>query len=153
MLKFICYPKCTTCQKAKKWLDNNGIEYELRDIKTDNPTLDELTLWYELRGRRGELLGNTQLFFCLDMQKPTFNRRTDEFRYNKLCKRQTSRFHRVCGGKSCLEQTINCSHEHRDLSTTQQFQILPKNNAATSEMPNSLIFSHELPCGEWMHFS
>ena len=50
MLKFICYPKCTTCQKAKKWLDDNGIEYELRDIKTDNPTLDELTLWYENSG-------------------------------------------------------------------------------------------------------
>ena len=52
MLKFICYPKCTTCQKAKKWLDNNGIEYELRDIKTDNPMLDELTLWYEKSGLR-----------------------------------------------------------------------------------------------------
>ena len=50
MLKFICYPKCTTCQKAKKWLDDNRIEYELRDIKTDNPTLDELTLWYEKSG-------------------------------------------------------------------------------------------------------
>ena len=50
MLKFICYPKCTTCQKAKKWLDDNGIEYELRDIKTDNPMLDELTLWYEKSG-------------------------------------------------------------------------------------------------------
>ena len=47
MLKFICYPKCTTCQKAKKWLDDNGIEYELRDIKTDNPTVDELALWHE----------------------------------------------------------------------------------------------------------
>lgn len=46
MLKFICYPKCTTCQKAKKWLDDNGVEYELRDIKTDNPTLDELAEWY-----------------------------------------------------------------------------------------------------------
>ena len=50
MLKFICYPKCTTCQKAKKWLDDNGIEYKLRDIKTDNPMLDELTLWYEKSG-------------------------------------------------------------------------------------------------------
>ena len=50
MLKFICYPKCTTCQKAKKWLDDIGIEYELRDIKTDNPTLDELTLWHEKSG-------------------------------------------------------------------------------------------------------
>ena len=47
MIKFICYPKCTTCQKAKKWLDDNKIEYELRDIKLDNPTLDELTAWYK----------------------------------------------------------------------------------------------------------
>ena len=47
MIKFICYPKCTTCQKAKKWLDDNGIDYELRDIKTHNPTLAELTEWYE----------------------------------------------------------------------------------------------------------
>ena len=38
----LCYPKCTTCQKAKKWLDDNKIQYELRDIKLDNPTLLEL---------------------------------------------------------------------------------------------------------------
>ena len=50
MIKFICYPKCTTCQKAKKWLDDNKIEYELRDIKEDNPTLEELTAWYEQSG-------------------------------------------------------------------------------------------------------
>ena len=50
MLKFICYPKCTTCQKAKKWLDDNKIEYELRDIKLDNPTLEELTEWYKNSG-------------------------------------------------------------------------------------------------------
>ena len=50
MLKFICYPKCTTCQKAKKWLDENKIEYELRDIKLDNPTLEELTEWYKKSG-------------------------------------------------------------------------------------------------------
>ena len=47
MIKFICYPKCTTCQKAKAWLDNNNISYELRDIKTDNPTFDELKVWYQ----------------------------------------------------------------------------------------------------------
>ena len=50
MLKFICYPKCTTCQKAKKWLDDNNIEYELRDIKLDNPTLEELSEWYKKSG-------------------------------------------------------------------------------------------------------
>lgn len=50
MLKFICYPKCTTCQKAKNWLDDNKIEYELRDIKLNNPTLEELTEWYKKSG-------------------------------------------------------------------------------------------------------
>lgn len=50
MIKFICYPKCTTCQKAKKWLDDNKIEYDLRDIKEDNPTLEELTAWYKESG-------------------------------------------------------------------------------------------------------
>ena len=50
MLKFICYPKCTTCQKARKWLDENNIEYAFRDIKTENPSLEELTAWYKLSG-------------------------------------------------------------------------------------------------------
>ena len=50
MLKFICYPKCTTCQKARKWLDDNKIEYEFSGIKLDNPTLDELTEWYNKSG-------------------------------------------------------------------------------------------------------
>ena len=50
MLKFICYPKCTTCQKARKWLDEKAIEYEFRDIKTENPSLEELTVWYKLSG-------------------------------------------------------------------------------------------------------
>ena len=46
-MKFICYPKCTTCQKAQKWLDENNIEYELRNIKENKPTLEELKEWYE----------------------------------------------------------------------------------------------------------
>ena len=50
MIKFICYPKCTTCQKAKKWLDDIKIEYELRDIKEDNPSLEELTAWHKMSG-------------------------------------------------------------------------------------------------------
>ena len=50
MIKFICYPKCTTCQKAKKWLDDNKIEYELRDIKEDNPSLEELSAWHKMSG-------------------------------------------------------------------------------------------------------
>ena len=43
---FICYPKCTTCQKAKKWLDEQQLAYELRDIKLDNPTYEELAAWH-----------------------------------------------------------------------------------------------------------
>ncbi len=43
---FVCYPKCTTCQKAQKWLDLQGIQYEIRDIKSDNPSYDELKAWF-----------------------------------------------------------------------------------------------------------
>ena len=50
MLKFICYPKCTTCKKAMKFLDDNNISYEFRDIKADNPSLDELKAWYQKSG-------------------------------------------------------------------------------------------------------
>ena len=44
---FFCYSKCSTCRNAKKWLDNNNIAYEERDIKTNNPTYNELKGIYE----------------------------------------------------------------------------------------------------------
>ena len=44
---FICYPKCTTCQKAKKWLDDNGLEYEMRHIKDENPSEEEIRMWHK----------------------------------------------------------------------------------------------------------
>lgn len=47
---FVEYPKCTTCQKAKKWLDENGFEYTYRHIKEQNPTYDELKSWYSQSG-------------------------------------------------------------------------------------------------------
>ena len=47
---FIEYPKCSTCMKAKKWLDENRFEYESRHIKEEKPTYDELKLWYEQSG-------------------------------------------------------------------------------------------------------
>ena len=50
MIKFICYSRCTTCQRAKKWLDDNKIEYKLRDIKEDNPSFEELSDWYKMSG-------------------------------------------------------------------------------------------------------
>ena len=47
---FVCYPKCSTCKKAQKWLDENGKNYEMRDIKTDKPTEVELAEWWEKSG-------------------------------------------------------------------------------------------------------
>ena len=47
---FIEYPPCSTCQKAKKWLDEQGISYEDRHIKLENPTLEELKEWYDKSG-------------------------------------------------------------------------------------------------------
>lgn len=47
---FVYYPKCTTCQKAKKWLEKKGIAYEERDIKQENPTAAELEAWYRKSG-------------------------------------------------------------------------------------------------------
>ena len=47
---FVCYPRCTTCKKAQKWLDEKGIGYTFRDIKEENPSYDELKTWYEKSG-------------------------------------------------------------------------------------------------------
>lgn len=47
---FVCYPKCSTCQKARTFLDEHGAAYTLRDIKTENPTAAELRLWWEKSG-------------------------------------------------------------------------------------------------------
>ena len=47
---FLCYPKCSTCQKAKAWLEERSISYDLRDIKQNNPTVEELTAWYRKSG-------------------------------------------------------------------------------------------------------
>lgn len=58
-MTFVCYPKCTTCQKAKAWLDENRIEYELRDIKTDRPSFEELAAWHKLSGLPLKKLFNT----------------------------------------------------------------------------------------------
>ena len=80
MLKFICYPKCTTCQEAKKWLDDNKQEYELRDIKLDNPTLDELTEWYRKSGLPLKRFFNTSglLYKSLDLKNKLSQMGEDE---------------------------------------------------------------------------
>jgi len=47
---FLCYPRCTTCQKARKWLQANGVAFEERHIKDNNPSLDELRDWHRKSG-------------------------------------------------------------------------------------------------------
>lgn len=70
MLKFICYPKCTTCQKAQAWLNEKGIKYETRNIKEDKPTYDELKAWYEASGLDIKRFFNTSglLYKSLDLK-------------------------------------------------------------------------------------
>ncbi len=59
MILFVEYPKCTTCQKAKKWLDENGIEHIDRHIKENNPTFEELKEWYVKSGLELKKFFNT----------------------------------------------------------------------------------------------
>ena len=49
-MEFICYPKCSTCQKARKWLEANGVSFEERNIKENNPGLEELRAWHQQSG-------------------------------------------------------------------------------------------------------
>ena len=67
---FVCYPKCTTCQKAKKWLDDRGIACDLRDIKLENPTREELEAWWKESGLPLKWFFNTsgQLYKAMDLK-------------------------------------------------------------------------------------
>lgn len=65
---FICYPKCTTCKKAQKWLEGKGISYELRDIKENNPTFDELSQWYRKSGLPLKSFFNTSGILYREME-------------------------------------------------------------------------------------
>lgn len=65
---FICYPKCTTCQKAKKWLESQGIAYTERNIAEENPTYEELKEWYEKSGLPLKRFFNTSGLVYKSMQ-------------------------------------------------------------------------------------
>lgn len=65
---FIEYPKCSTCQKAKKWLDENGVAYTDRHIVENNPTYDELKEWYERSGLPLKRFFNTSGMLYKSMQ-------------------------------------------------------------------------------------
>ena len=65
---FIHYPKCTTCQKAKKWLDENNIDYTERHIVENNPSYDELKQWHEKSGLELKKFFNTSGRLYKEMQ-------------------------------------------------------------------------------------
>lgn len=65
---FICYPKCSTCQKARKWLDSHEIEYTERNIVADNPSYEELKGWYEKSGSPLKKFFNTSGVLYREMQ-------------------------------------------------------------------------------------
>ena len=56
---FVEYPKCTTCKKAKKFLDDHKVKYTARDIKAENPTAEEIAAWYPQSGKDLEAFFNT----------------------------------------------------------------------------------------------
>ena len=68
---FLCYPKCSICRKAQKWLDEHDVDYDIRDIKTDNPDLAELELWHQASGLPLKKFFNTsgQLYRSLELSK------------------------------------------------------------------------------------
>ena len=80
MFEFICYSKCTTCQKAKKWLDDNKIKYELRDIKEEKPSLEELTVWYKMSGLPLKKFFNTSglLYKSMELKDKLHNMSEEE---------------------------------------------------------------------------
>ena len=75
MLKFICYPKCGTCQKAKKWLEEKGAGFDLRDIKENPPTYEELKKWYHEGGYELKKFFNTSglLYKSLELKNKQTN--------------------------------------------------------------------------------
>lgn len=82
---FIEYPKCTTCQKAKKWLDANHIPYTDRNIKEENPTAKELKKWHKLSGMPLKKFFNTSGMLYREMQlKDKLPDMTQEEQYTLL---------------------------------------------------------------------
>lgn len=67
-MEFLCYAKCTTCQKAKKWLDANGVEYTERPIVERNPKAEELKAWHQLSGLPLKKFFNTSGLLYKDMK-------------------------------------------------------------------------------------
>lgn len=65
---FLCYPKCSTCQKAKAWLEAQGLEFEFRNIKEENPTVEELAAWQRKSGLPLKKFFNTSGLLYKDLK-------------------------------------------------------------------------------------
>lgn len=82
---FLCYTKCSTCQKAKKWLDANGITYEERPIKEENPSAEELKAWHQMSGLPLKKFFNTSGMLYKEMKlKDKLPEMNDEEKYALL---------------------------------------------------------------------
>lgn len=77
---FVCYPKCTTCQKARAFLDGHGVEYIVRDIKLENPSEEELRRWHSVSGQPLKRFFNTSgvLYKSLELAKKLPDMSEDE---------------------------------------------------------------------------
>lgn len=82
---FVCYPKCSTCAKAQKFLDEHNLNYEYRDIKACNPTVEELKKWHLLSGLPLNKFFNTSglLYRSLEL-KDKLPSMSDEEKYQLL---------------------------------------------------------------------
>ena len=85
MVLFVEYPKCTTCQKAKKWLEEINIEYTDRHIKEENPTVEELKTWHQKSGLPLKKFFNTSGMLYKSMQlKDKLPNMSEEEQYELL---------------------------------------------------------------------
>ena len=77
---FLCYPKCSTCQKAKAWLEAQGLEFEFRNIKEENPTVEELAAWQHKSGLPLKKFFNTSglLYKSLNLKEKLPNMTEEE---------------------------------------------------------------------------
>lgn len=82
---FVCYPRCSTCKKAQKWLEEKKINIEVRDIKTDNPSVEELKEWHGKSGLELKRFFNTSGNLYKELQlKDKLPEMSDEEKYGLL---------------------------------------------------------------------
>lgn len=79
-LLYVCYPKCSTCIKGRKWLEANGKDFTVRDIKIDHPTAEELRKWHAMSGLPLKKFFNTsgQLYKSMELKNRIPNMTEDE---------------------------------------------------------------------------